>query len=52
MSEWQFWMLFALIVIGIFATGRWIGDASDSTTKKMDELLSELKDIKLTLDRR
>ena len=51
MTQVDFWILFVLIVIGIFGIGRWIGDAADSITRKMDDLKSELKDIKSKLDR-
>jgi len=44
-------MLFGLIVIGIFGIGQRIGEAADSITRKMDDLKSELKDIKSKLDR-
>jgi len=51
MTQLEFWMLFGLIVIGIFGIGKRIGEAADSITRKMDDLKSELKDIKSKLDR-
>jgi Sec-independent protein translocase protein TatA len=51
MTQVDFWMLFGLIVIGIFGIGQRIGEAADSITRKMDDLKSELKDIKSKLDR-
>jgi hypothetical protein len=51
MTQLEFWMLFGLIVIGIFGIGRAVNDAADSITRKLGNLESELKEIKSKLDR-
>jgi hypothetical protein len=43
------WLLFALIVVGVFQIGRWIDHAKDEIAEKIDALASELKGIKSKL---
>jgi hypothetical protein len=49
MTQVDLWLLFALIVIGVFQIGRWIDQAKDQIAEKMDALASELKNIKSKL---
>jgi len=51
MAEWEFWTLAGLIVVGMFAMMRWIDDAAHSITRKLDDLIFELKGIKSKLDK-
>jgi len=55
MADWQFWTLFVtlsgLIVICIFSAIRCIGDAEDLITSKIDDLKSELMDVKSKVDK-
>jgi hypothetical protein len=51
MAGWEFWVLVALIVVGQFSILRWINGAENSITRKMDDVISELKAVNSKIDR-
>ncbi len=51
MAEWEFWMLVGLIVVGIFANMQSLDHAASSITRKLDDLIYEIRDVKSKLDK-